>query len=717
MISPFQRFWTLLVAVVVLGTGTLSVAAAEPSTLSLEQLRSQSRQLAERPRRIIMNNDGCDVLYYPKSETLTTATFLDKRTTALAGTHVGTIAYCTISAGFSNFTHNTKIGTILTRQGADYGLVPDRRNGTQEMIDAGTDCLQAVVGFGHQHGMEVFWSMRMNDTHDAAHHPDKPYFLYPPLKERHPEWLVGNPIDRTPYGRWSSVDYAVPEIRDLAFRYLEEVCDNYDVDGVELDYFRHLCYFKSTAMGGKASEEERAVMTELMQRIRKMTEERGMKRGRPILVSVRVPDSVGYCRDMGFDIEKWLADGLVDILITTCYFRLNPWEYSVELGHKYGVQVYPCLSDSRVQGETRFRRASLESYRGRALNAWHAGADGIHVFNAFDPKAAIWRELGDPDLLRTKNQLYFVHVRDDRPERFLAGGLAYRTVELLGPSHERQVTPAQPVSVNLVVGDDLATAGSGGQRPEVKLHLEAPAVANLNQLTVDLNGTRLTGGVLKDGWIDYTVPAGSVRCGDNQVEVRVADTISPESPWSIVFDGSKKPGRAWARDAGSERTVEEVQDGALLIADRGEAGGDYLYYRHPWGTDSNGKAVIEAEAKVKSGSSFVIFSNGVSGERLGLWPDRIELFHNKKFAYAMDTTDDFHLYRLEIDGLNLKVLVDGQLRIDAPGVLKPRAGYTRNDVSFGAANSPMTGEAYWKALRAQSTGLVCRDLVLSVSYE
>jgi hypothetical protein len=715
MTSLALRNFMLLALVLSTGGSTARLAAGEE--LSLEKLRIQRRTLAERPRRIIMNNDGCDALYYPNSEEATVPAFLAMRTTPLAGTHVGTLAYCTISAGFSNFTHNTKVGTVLTRSGAENGYQPDMRNVARDLIDGGTDCLQAVVDFGHRNDMEVFWSMRMNDTHDVAHRPDKPYFLFPPLKVEHPEWLVGNPADRTPHGRWSSVDYGVPEIRDLALRFLEEVCNNYDVDGVELDFFRHLCYFKSTAMGGKASDEERAMMTDLMRRIREMTERRGIQRGRPILVAVRVPDSVGYCLDMGFDIEKWLQEGLADILITTCYFRLNPWEYSVELGHKYGVQVYPCLSDSRVVGETRFRRSSLESYRGRALNAWKAGADGLHLFNYFNPNATLWNELGDPDLLLTRNKLYFVHVRDDDPRRFLAGGRDYRTVELLGPSQPRQVTPGSPLEVDMIVGDDVACAESRGVRPDVKLHLETPAVTNADQLTVTINGTKLTDGTVKDGWLDYSVSTPAVRCGANRIEIRAVASILPENAWGILFDGGKKPGKGWQRDPGSERTLEQIEDGSLLIADRGEESGDYLYYRHPWGADPSGKAVVEAEVQVKSGSSFIIFANGESGERLGLWPDRIELFHNKSFEHVMDTTGDFHVYRVEIDKTDIKVFVDGKLAIDAPGTLKPRSGYTRNDVSFGAANSPMTGEARWKLFRARSTGLVCRDLVMSVLYE
>jgi hypothetical protein len=682
---------------------------------SLEDFRRARKELAHRQRRIIMNNDGCEVLYFPEKEKATVAGFLAKRTTPLAGTHVDTIAFCPTSSGFSYFTHNTQVGTVLTRSGREFGVEPNTRNITQELIDLGTDCLQAVIDFGHRHKMEVFWSMRMNDTHDAEHRPDKPYFLFPPLKSEHPGWLVGDHVKRTPYGRWSSVDYARPEIRDLAFRYIEEVCRNYDVDGVELDFFRHLCYFKSTATGGTASDDERAAMTELLDRVRKMSEEVGMRRGRPILVAVRVPDSVGFCRDMGFDLQRWLQAGLVDLLITTCYFQLNPWEYSVELGHKYQVPVYPCLSDSRVGGETRFHRGSAASYRGRAMNAWAAGADGLHLFNFFDPKAPMWREIGDRETLATLDKLYFVSVRDGDPRAYLAKGREYRTVPVFGPSQPRLVTASQPLKLDIVIGDDLPAVQRRGYEPVVKLHLETPAVQKAEQLHVRLNGAELTSGMVNSGWVDYPVPWASVKRGTNAVEIAVEPVAFLPDQWSVVYDGSAKPGRLWRRDPGSTRTIEEFANGALFIADRGEEAGDYLYYCYAWGADPQGEALAEARVKVVSGSSFLIVSNGVGGERLGLWPDRIELFHRRDRQYKMDTTGDFHLYRLELKGADLKVYVDGGLRIDAPGAMGPRAGYTTSEVAFGAANSGMLGEAYWDDVKARATGLICRDLVVSVS--
>jgi len=709
-----SRAIAAILALVLAGAGT---ALGEPAgKVSLEDLRQARRELAQRPRRIIMNNDGCDVLYFPKGEEATVEAFLAKRTTPLAGTHVGAIAFCPTSSGFSNFTHDTKVGTLLAKSGEEFGIQTETRNIAKELIDLGTDCLEAVIEFGHEHGMEVFWSMRMNDTHDAAHQPEKPYFLFPPLKYEHPDWLVGEPVKRTPHGRWSSVDYALPEIHDLAFGYIEEACRNYDLDGVELDFFRHLCYFKSTALGGAASDEEREMMTGLMRRVREMTEKVGLERGRPILVAVRVPDSVGFSSDMGFDVERWMGEGLFDVLITTGYFRLNPWEYSVELGHKHGVAVYPCLSDSRVRGETRFRRASAESYRGRAMNAWAAGADGLHLFNYFDPNAPMWSEIGDPEALLPMDKLYFVTVRDGDPRSWLAAGRDHRTLPPFGPSHPRLVTTGQPLELEIVIGDDLAAAERRGLKPQIKLHVETPAVRKAEQLHVKLNGTELTDGVLEDGWVDYPVPPASVKRGTNQVEIAAEPSALGPDDWSTVYDGSKTPGRPWNRDRGSTRTHEEIVDDALLIADRGEVSGDYLYYRFPWGADPDGDAVVEARAKVKSGSSFIIVTNGSGGERLGLWPDRVELFHHAKLQYKMDTTDDFHLYRMELKARDLKVFVDGELRIDAPGVLGPRSGYSRNEVAFGAANSGMLGEACWDDVKAQAAGSSCTDLVVRVSY-
>src|SRR4030095_13827634 len=116
--------------------------------------------------------------------------------------------------------------------------------------------------------------------------------------------------------------------------------------------------------------------------------------------------------DIGLDLDRWLAEGLVDFYVPGGYFQLSPWHESVALARRHGVKIYACLPESRVREAVGAKeRASIESLRGRALAAWSAGVDGIEMFNHFDPASPLWRELGDPALLRTLPKMYFASVQ------------------------------------------------------------------------------------------------------------------------------------------------------------------------------------------------------------------------------------------------------------------------------------------------------------------
>ena len=135
-----------------------------------------------------------------------------------------------------------------------------------------TDPLQIIIDFCRQHGREVFWSMRMNDTHDSGR-PD----LFCQWKQDHPDYLVGVKGTKLPYGcnRWSSVDYGLAPVRDKVYRILEDVATRYDVDGLELDFFRHPVPFPTADDGDPVTQEHCDQMTELMRRLRQMADAEG----------------------------------------------------------------------------------------------------------------------------------------------------------------------------------------------------------------------------------------------------------------------------------------------------------------------------------------------------------------------------------------------------------------------------------------------------------
>ncbi len=684
-----------------------SAQAGAAPRLDLASLREQRQRAAHRGRRLIFNNDGDDVIYTKKEPTA--EALLALRTSPLLGSQVDSIFYSN-SLCFGHSLHNSDVMEPFT---CTEELFAD--NGLPQLMARGIDPIQVMVEFCHEHGIEIFWDMRMNDTHDAMIGGYGPY-LRPQFKLDHPEYLVGSEDKQPPRGPWSSVNYAVPEVRDLAYRFFEEVCRRFDVDGIELDFFRHPCFFKSVAEGGRASQEELDMMTDLVRRTREMTEREGLRRGRPILIAIRAPDSLEYCRGIGLDVETWLREGLVDLLVGTCYFRLNPWEYLIELGHRYGVPVYPSLSDARVEGETRFSRNSLESYRARALWAWTAGADGIYLFNYFDPRGAIWRELGDPETLRARDKLYFVTVRNGPPdpERFLAGGSQYQRAPVLTPSRPWLVPTDEPVEVELNVGDDLQWAEGAGLTPTVTCHAR---ILGSGPVEVALNGQQLTAPTAVDGWLDYPVPPALLRRGANRFSLRALRQQAAEAPadWTLVYEGPELPAQPWQRMGFGAGCVAEMREGKLLIADRSTEGGSYAFFQYPCFIRPADEAVVEVRVKPISGWSSVMVENGVSGEEIMFYPDQVKARYCG-LAYAMDTTDAFHTYRIVIQDRDFKVYVDDELRLDGEGRFTRPAWNGRSGVMFGAANSPSTGEALWESVKVRNDTVSLLDLALSIRY-
>lgn len=493
----------------------MSTDAAEP--LSQSEIKQLRHEAAHRDRRIIFDNDGNEVVYY--MDEATPEALLKKRTTGVVDTQVDTIVYCTWSSGFSYFTHNTKVGVPFVSTAEEPGKGPGSgfsKNKAQALFDKGLDPITIVSDYCAENDIEFIWSMRMNDVHDAWGAWYSPH-LFPPIKQEHPEYLIGSKSNVPPNGTWSSVDYAVDEIRELAFQFFEEVCLNYNVDGVELDFFRHPVYFKKYAFEGKVGDAELTMMTDLVRRIRTMADREGAKRGKPILISVRVPDSIEFCQAMGLDIERWLKEDLVDMMVVSGYFRLNPWETSVALGHKYDVPVYPCLSESRIKDpEARQIRSTIEAYRGRAMDVWQSGADGVYMFNFFRAPHPLWSELGDFEALKKMDKDYTTGSRGVNEMAYWnkAGG-EYMNREHLSPERPRDIIHGEVTEVSL-----RADAPEDGAR--VALKLRSPNEAITDTLAVELNGKKLECIGQEKNWVAYAVPPSDLATGMNTIAMTQA---------------------------------------------------------------------------------------------------------------------------------------------------------------------------------------------------
>lgn len=494
--------------------------------MRLNPARLAARQ---RRRRIIFNNDGCDCFEHPGIDPRTDPAdaLLDARTSALADSQVDSIFYCTNRSGVGVFSHRTAIGEIFTRRDGNYAgnLVPD-------LLARHTDPLRLMVEWGRRHNREIFWSLRMNDTHDGWGEPgdfmaDRHYAISQ-FRRSHPEYLLGGAGRKPRYGLWTACNYALEPVREFIFRLIEEVCRNYDVDGIECDFLRHETFFPSTAAGEPCTDAERAAMTGLLRRVRALLDEVSAARGKSLLLAVRAPDSVDLAYDLGLDLRGWMAEGLVDLLAVSCYYRLTPWTEAVELGRRHGVPVFACLSDSRLKlpsGKPDPLRQTVESLRGRALTAWEEGVAGIHMFNLFDPRCTFWREAGDVGGLSRLNRIHLASARGMGGSMWRVPRVHhYRRLPVLSPDY----VPGCVMHVRGELTEVPINAGGSLEGVQgIQLRMRMAGLTDPAQVAARWNGRWLPPGEWRDGHLRWALAPAEVRPLGNRAGLVLTGASGP----------------------------------------------------------------------------------------------------------------------------------------------------------------------------------------------
>ncbi len=168
-----------------------------------------------------------------------------------------------------------------------------------------------------------------------------------------------------------------------------------------------------------------------------------------------------------------------------------------------------------------------------------------------------------------------------------------------------------------------------------------------------------------------------------------------------TFD-SKTVRIPWYTPGDNPRLTITVEDGVLHMVDAGTQRGDLLFPTKPWQADPQKGAVVEARIKVVDCQGacgvMLMVADGVHEDALTLYKDKIRL-DQAKLEYAANTTDDFHVYRIEIRKTDIRVFMDGKQVIDGRGKFASPAYGARNCFGYGAGSSNATGEAYWDWIR------------------
>lgn len=414
-----------------------------------------------------------------------------------------------------------------------------------DLHEAGVDHPAHVINRCRRNDMQAWVSVRMNDAHGVSMDMGN-YMDCPPRRKRENRLKAVplNPADDIP-DAWQCANYEKQEVRDYYLAMITEIINDYDFDGIELDWLRTM-----TCCQPPASQAMIDVMTEFHAQVRDAARKRETKTGKPFPVTMRTAVRLDTMKAIGLDVEAIAQRGLIDAIAPSNYFQ-TAWAAPMQrLRAAVGddVAIFGVMECTPNWLWAKNEAGTIENYRiqstcapmihAAAADRWASGVDALEIFNFFAADEAARkragsgdgcdydavRDVADLDHLRGKTKHYCTATSFNywSPRFFEYADQAPTAVETGGWRRFEFSMCAEPADKTLTV--------------QVVVNREDP----LPQLGVSVNGawpnfdTTPTDRLLSQAGemthhldahvgLNYTVPIDLLRDGHNDV---------------VVFDGS-----------------------------------------------------------------------------------------------------------------------------------------------------------------------------------
>ncbi len=235
------------------------------------------------------------------------------------------------------------------------------------------DVFARLIPRCRERGISPWISLRMNDHH-YGNDPSRVSPLF--FEHRELRTHNGNGL----------FNYAKPEVREHYLKLVAEVLQRYDVDGLELDWIRTPNNFED-----KELDRGREILTDFVRAVRRQTQAAAQRLGHPVGLAVRVPATPEFAIGKGFEAVAWAREGLLDMIIPCDWWSgyndtpVEAWRTQIGpdaprcLIMPGTASTYACTAKGYMMVRSR------AGMRGFAASMFDRGADGLYLFNHFEP--------------------------------------------------------------------------------------------------------------------------------------------------------------------------------------------------------------------------------------------------------------------------------------------------------------------------------------------
>ncbi len=217
-------------------------------------------------------------------------------------------------------------------------------------------------------------------------------------------------------------------VRERMLGFIKEICEGYDIEGLELDFMRHYMLFDDKL----PSAERQKIVIDFVQRVRQMLDETA-RNGQYRWLCVRVPAYLSCLDSLGLDYQAMAGAGVDMFNLSANYYTVQQTDFEIiKKMLPSNKAVYIEMTQTTSKDQDVIRRGDNSAYTFRfttpqqlwttAHLGYNRGASGVSLFNfqyyreygdrrpgSFQkPPFEAIRKLADPDALAQESMDYFI---------------------------------------------------------------------------------------------------------------------------------------------------------------------------------------------------------------------------------------------------------------------------------------------------------------------
>jgi hypothetical protein len=492
-----------------------------------------------------------------------------------------------IDAGNQFLCYDTKVGEPVTdiqpRLEQEYGLTPRNAGGGEYVSfpnalgwwrlaenfrllrEHNFDPWTAIIETAHHKGIQVFFELQINQADAAIYYLDGSGLPASRFLLDHPDYLLGYECHRTdltpaaeqyrpmyqapaPDGDTHSkpetafctrLDFGREEVRRYRLAVIEELCERYELDGLQINFCADPHFFKQGAV-----DAGRELMTRFLADVKATTSRIGQERGRPIRSLARffVHRGLESLRDnVGLDIVIWIRNGSVDVIApvvsSTTNEHIPRLEECVKAARDSQCQVLAGISDVMSDQYTQIR-PSTEMLQAANLLIRDVGASGLHISWPREQSSA--RDYQRPQDFSLLEDLKSAAVSVDFDKHYL-----------LGDQLPRVLREGNEDVVRLIVADDLLAPVTSSRVEKVILVIGLRHFTPDDEVRFSLNGNEISWESFVEpdfrsiwyrvGRLEALLTDLGVRQGVNEIGIMVDRHVPDPEGMTLPREDTRRP--------------------------------------------------------------------------------------------------------------------------------------------------------------------------------